>query len=189
MTIRAALPLEAAALAELAAETFPLACPPGLAAEDIEQFIATQLSSEVFARHLRTATKSVIVAERDGQLLGYALLDLQPSRGEIRSLLAGSHAVELNKFFLLASEHGAGTAAALMRAVLDAAAASGADTIWLGVSRENARANRFYEKHGFALVGTKAFTVGSQTLPEDHVRELVLAPESRMNEGATRYPE
>ncbi|PRC53827.1 GNAT family N-acetyltransferase, partial [Mycobacterium sp. ITM-2017-0098] len=32
--------------------------------------------------------------------------------------------------------------------------------VWLGVNQRNARAQRFYGKHGFAITGTKSFRLG-----------------------------
>ena len=49
-------------------------------------------------------------------------------------------------------------------AVYDAvhrAANGGARCVWLGVNQNNQRAQRFYGKHGFTIVGTKTFTVGA----------------------------
>ena len=54
------------------------------------------------------------------------------------------------------------------------ARARGAAGVWLGVNEENARANRFYQKQGFALVGRKRFLVGDRW-EDDFVREHVLA--------------
>ena len=61
-----------------------------------------------------------------------------------------------------------------MAATLDAAAAAGAATAWLGVNEENARAIRFYEKHGFVKVGRKHFRLGDR-LEDDWVLEHPLA--------------
>jgi ribosomal protein S18 acetylase RimI-like enzyme len=44
--------------------------------------------------------------------------------------------------------------------------------VWLGVNQLNARANRFYEKNGFAIVGEKKFLVGGKA-EDDFVRERV----------------
>jgi len=44
--------------------------------------------------------------------------------------------------------------------------------VWLGVNQQNGRANRFYEKHGFAIVGTKGFELGGRR-EDDFVRERV----------------
>ena len=59
-----------------------------------------------------------------------------------------------------------------MAASIAAAQARDAAGVWLGVNQENARANRFYEKCGFAIVGTKRFLVGG-VYEDDFVRELV----------------
>jgi ribosomal protein S18 acetylase RimI-like enzyme len=45
--------------------------------------------------------------------------------------------------------------------------------MWLGVSELNGRANRFYEKSGFVIVGRKKFRLGDVD-EEDYVRELPL---------------
>jgi ribosomal protein S18 acetylase RimI-like enzyme len=45
--------------------------------------------------------------------------------------------------------------------------------VWLGVNQQNVRANRFYEKQGFVLRGTRFFQVGDST-EADYVRELPL---------------
>jgi ribosomal protein S18 acetylase RimI-like enzyme len=51
---------------------------------------------------------------------------------------------------------------------------SGAEGIWLGVNQENARAQRFYGKHGFDRVGAKRFLVGDR-YEDDWVMERSLA--------------
>ena len=70
--------------------------------------------------------------------------------------------VELSKCYVMPGHHGAGVAARLMAASLDAARARGAAAVWLGVNQENAKAQRFYAKSGFARVGTKRFLVGDR---------------------------
>lgn len=186
LTIRTAHPEESAQLAELAAATFPLACPPGLSADDIESFIASELSAGRFLRYTSDPSAVVVVADRDGRLVGYALLIVSEPPSTIRALLGSVRAVELSKFFLSEAEHGRGTAAELMQAVLRSAERAEADCVWLGVGRENIRANRFYEKHEFRLVGTKSFTIGGHTFPEDHVRSRTLQRPGIITEAGVR---
>ncbi len=52
LSIRVAGPADAAALAELAADTFPLACPPSTTAEAIAAFIAANFTVERMAEYL-----------------------------------------------------------------------------------------------------------------------------------------
>ena len=64
-------------------------------------------------------------------------------------------------------------ATALMDASLAVARAAGAAGAWLGVNQHNARARRFYERSGFAVVGTKHFRVGDR-VEDDFVLERAL---------------
>jgi ribosomal protein S18 acetylase RimI-like enzyme len=82
--------------------------------------------------------------------------------------------VELSKIYVRESHHGSGVATALMDAAISEAADSGAASVWLGVNQQNVRANRFYEKQGFVLRGTRFFQVGDST-EADYVRELPLS--------------
>jgi ribosomal protein S18 acetylase RimI-like enzyme len=74
--------------------------------------------------------------------------------------------------------HGAGVASALMTRTLEAARERGAAAVWLGVNEENARAQGFYEKSGFAKVGRKRFLVGDRW-EEDFVMERVFSVTAR----------
>jgi ribosomal protein S18 acetylase RimI-like enzyme len=60
-----------------------------------------------------------------------------------------------------------------MSVAVEDAKAVGAQSVWLGVNQHNERANRFYERNGFVVVGERKFQVGD-SLEEDFVRELVL---------------
>jgi len=51
-----ATPRDAAAVAQLAATTFTLACPPDDPQEDINAFIASELATDRFALHLTQPT-------------------------------------------------------------------------------------------------------------------------------------
>ena len=169
LTIRAARPEETGQLAALAAATFPLACPPDLDNEDIEAFIAEKLSTANFSHFIASPATVVLVADRDDFIVGYSLLDLSEPPSTVRAMLGTGRAIEVGKFFLAASEHGQGTGVDLMRSVKRYAQEDGAKWLWLGVSRQNHRANRFYEKHGFHCVGTRPFAVGRSIFPNDYV--------------------
>ena len=55
-----------------------------------------------------------------------------------------------------------------MRSGIAWAGGAGAAAVWLGVNRTNIRAQRFYRKHGFDVVGTRTFRLGS-ALEDDFV--------------------
>jgi ribosomal protein S18 acetylase RimI-like enzyme len=172
--IRIASEEDAAALSQVASATFPLACPPGTDEGDIASFVATDLTVERFAHHLADPARTVLLATGDGGPTGYSMLVLGEPDDDVQSCLTARPSVELNKFYVVPEAHGNGLAARLMDASVEVARAHGASGVWLGVSSGNPRANRFYEKHGFHVVGTKSFAMGEHTFDDDHVRERVL---------------
>jgi GNAT superfamily N-acetyltransferase len=168
--VRLAGPDDAAALHELAAETFPLACPPGTSAEAIEQFIETHLSEARFAEYLADPTREIFIADH---FAGYTMLVYgEPYDPDVAAALTVRPTVELSKCYARAAHHGAGVSQALVAASVEAAAKRGAAGMWLGANLYNDRANRFYEKSGFTVVGRKTFMVGDEP-QADYTRERV----------------
>ncbi|MFD4457803.1 GNAT family N-acetyltransferase [Nocardia sp. NPDC058480] len=165
---------DAEALSDVAAATFPLACPPEATAGDIEIFLEQMLSGERFGEYLSDPARTVLKAVEGDEIVGYAMLIMgRPSDPEVDAQVSAGEVVELSKMYVLPGHHGSGVAAALMEAAVDTARDSGAGTVWLGVNQANERAQKFYAKHGFRQVGTKTFTVGSQ-LHSDFVFERAL---------------
>ncbi|GAB7144410.1 N-acetyltransferase [Mycobacterium riyadhense] len=153
-------------LAAVAAGTFPLACPPGIADEHVSSFIDAHLSPTHFLAYLSDPQRAIIVARHDSRIAGYAMLIREAPELE-------SRAAELSKLYVLADFHGQGVAAKLMDAALATAADWGLDYVWLGVNQKNQRAQRFYVKNGFTINGTRTFQLGTH-LEDDYVmvREL-----------------
>lgn len=169
--IRTATTDDAGRLAELAAVTFPLACPPGSPPEDIAAHLANTLSPDNFRAYLADPAVTVLVMDADGELRGYSLLVARPAEDpDVAAVLTELPCTELSKCYVHPDHHGLGAAAELMHASIGSAAASGARGLWLGVNSQNARAIRFYEKSGFRRVGTKSFKLGS-TVENDFVME------------------
>lgn len=142
---------DAAELAAVAAQTFPLACPPAVDADDVAAFIDGRLSEQCFAEYLRDPERTVLTARYDGRIVGYAMLIREPD------------GVELSKMYVLPDCHSTGVADALMQSGIDWAAQAGAQSVWLGVNQKNVRAQRFYRRHGFEVAGTRTFQLGTVT--------------------------
>ncbi|AWB85554.1 GNAT family N-acetyltransferase [Mycetocola zhujimingii] len=178
LTVRRAQPTDAAGLGELAAATFPLACPPGSAPEAIAEYIAGNLTAQSFDRYLDDSNRVILLAEDAGELIGYMMLiGGEPTDADVAAAVMIRPTIELSKAYALPGAHGRGVAVALMAATLDAARERGAAGIWLGVNQLNARALRFYEKSGFAIVGEKKFSLGPE-VHNDFVMERTLAGQS-----------
>jgi diamine N-acetyltransferase len=175
-SVRLAISTDAAALHRLAALTFPLACTPHTPEEEKAAFIAEQLAESCFERYLADPTHVLLVAVEAGstELIGYSMLVSQaPADPDVTDALRFLPTIELSKMYVHPAHHGGGTAGRLMTATLAAARHTDAGGIWLGVSEENARANAFYARHGFEIVGRKRFHIGDRW-EDDFVRERPL---------------
>ena len=161
-------------LAEVAATTFPLACPPTATQEAIADFIGKNLALTNFEGYLSDPARRLFLAIEDGAAIGYAMLVLaEPTDPDVAAAITLHPAAELSKLYVRAGHHGAGISVALVNAAVDAARQVGSAGMWLGVNEQNSRANRFYEKNGFVRVGTKKFRLG-ETYEDDFVRERAL---------------
>ena len=171
MVVRPAGPDDADVLAEVAAATFALACPPHVTPEAIAAFIADVLSPECFERYLADPERDLFVSVADGVVTGYAMVvHGEPADPDVQAALTLRPTAELSKIYVLSDHHGAGTSRLLMAASIEVARARGAAGVWLGVNQLNERAQRFYAKSGFARVGTKRFLVGDR-YEDDYVFE------------------
>lgn len=133
--------------------------------------VAAHLTAEHFAAWAVSPDHELLVAVAedpegdDGRLLGYALL----ARGatddpDVAAVIGPDVDVELSKIYVHPDAQGSGLAGDLMREALDAARdLSAAPAVWLGTNGENARAQAFYRKHGFVLVGNRTYVVGGES--------------------------
>jgi len=173
VTVHPATAADAQLLHELAAATFALACPPGTLQSAIDDFIAKNLSATSFAGYLADPARELFIARVNGAPAGYTMLVFgEPTDADVATSITVRPTAELSKVYVLAGHHGTGLASELVRVTVEAARAREVAGVWLGVNEENAKANRFYEKQGFARVGVKKFLVGEKW-EDDFVRELV----------------
>jgi ribosomal protein S18 acetylase RimI-like enzyme len=169
--VRPAGPGDAAVLAEVAAATFALACPPHVTPESIATFIGEVLSQERFDDYLADPDRELFLSVGDDVFTGYAMVvHGEPADPDVQAALALRPTTELSKIYVLPDHHGAGTSRLLMETSIEAARARGSVGVWLGVNQENERAQRFYAKSGFTRVGTKRFKVGDR-YEDDYVFE------------------
>ncbi|QUC00167.1 GNAT family N-acetyltransferase [Cellulosimicrobium cellulans] len=194
--VRRATTADAVALADLAALTFPLACPPGTSPDAIAEHVATQLSPDRFRAWAASAAHALLLVEATSPgasagtsagasagtstgavetdagspeaptgPLGYALLARGvPEDPDVAAAVGPGEAVELSKIYVHPAAQGTGVASVLMTATTGAAALLGPGLpLWLGTNGHNARAQAFYRKHGFAVVGGRTYVVGGET--------------------------
>ena len=158
MNIRRAILADALPLAQLAERTFRDAFSADNRASDMDLYCLQAFSQAMQAAEIAdSAIETLLVIDGSGVSIGYAQLREGPAPLDI----TGPAPIELARLYVERVWHGRGIAPRLMTAIIDAARARQAKTMWLGVWEHNVRAVAFYRKFGFVDVGAHEFRLGS----------------------------
>jgi diamine N-acetyltransferase len=156
MLIRPANSFDNHLLAELGARTFADSFAADNTPEDMAAYLAGAFSPEKQAAEMAEPGTLFLIAEDDGQPMGFARL----REGNVPECIQGVHPVELVRIYSVKEMIGRGVGSALMTACLQEAQCRQCDVIWLDVWEKNPRAIAFYEKWGFVKVGEQGFQLG-----------------------------
>lgn len=160
LTIRRATPADASALAAFAEAAFVDTFAADNTPEDMAAYLSEAFGEEKQREELADRSRVVLLAERDGELAGYAMLnDLTTPAGA--TSVALTNGIEIARLYSGRRWIGTGIGATLMQHCLDLAGSRGRDWIWLGVWERNARAIAFYSRWGFTDVGSQSFQLGA----------------------------
>jgi diamine N-acetyltransferase len=169
LLIRTASVSDTTLLADLGARTFASAFAADNTAEDMADYLATNFNLERLAQELGDVDSTFFIAEIEGDAVGYAKM----KKGEAPSCVTNSLTIELVRLYILPEYFGRGVGEALMRACLEEAKQAGFQTIWLGVWENNHRAQAFYRKFGFQVVGEHIFQLGGDA-QNDKIMECAI---------------
>lgn len=156
--IRQATLEDAKALTDLAYTTFwdAFAHHPKNAPDDLNHYMRQAFSLEQTAKELADEDSLFLIAELEGEPAGYAKLIIDATEDGITA----ERPIELNRLYAHQQFLGKGIGQALMDACFERARVHDHDVMWLGVWEFNPRAQRFYEKNGFRVVGSHVFQLG-----------------------------
>ena len=171
--IRTANPRDHELLASLGARTFRETFASDNTPEDMSDYLAKAFGPDRQAAELADPGTTFLIAEAEGQTVGYARLKIGPAPDCIQGL----RPVEIARLYSIAAWIGRGVGAALMQACLGQAARLGCDVVWLDVWERNLRAIAFYRRWEFVEVGTQAFVLGSD-VQHDLLMQKRLDPEA-----------
>jgi diamine N-acetyltransferase len=155
--IRRATTDDADLLADLGARTFYDSFAANNKPDDMAAYLAETFSPEKQAAEMADPHVTFLIAEIDGAPAGYAQL----RAGDVPACVLNSNPIELVRIYVTREWLGRGVGEALMRACLDEARQVGHQTVWLGVWERNVRAQAFYRKWNFQVVGKQVFQLGS----------------------------
>jgi ribosomal protein S18 acetylase RimI-like enzyme len=167
VTLRAATPADAPALALVAAATFLEAFTWMLPGPDIVAFCAARHTPEAYAVYLgHPDTRITLATVAGGAPVGYAML----ATPELPSIPTHPTDIELKRIYLFSRFRSAPVtdqphlraSQALLDAAIADANAMQRTRLLLGTHANNLRAIAFYRRNGFTEAGTRTFQVGNQ---------------------------
>lgn len=127
--------------------------------EEMEEFLAGDFSDEALGRSLADARSGWLLALEHERPVGYAKLNFdQPVPHSTRP------GCELQKIYFLEECVGRGYGSRLLEQVMRTASEHGQPYLWLKIVKGNDAAARFYERHGFTVVGESDVRSPSQTI-------------------------
>ena len=162
---------DARALSQIARATFLATFAHLYPIADRNIFLATTYAPDIQAAEIADPATRHRLAFCDEALVGFAKL------GALKLPIAAPRpALELHRLYLVEEAKGAGIADALMDWAENSARALGAADLYLGVYQGNARAQRFYARRGYTIVGAYEFAVGETRDPEFILTRALDAP-------------
>jgi ribosomal protein S18 acetylase RimI-like enzyme len=150
--------VDVAVLAVLARQTFYDTFTGTCTEEDMQGFLDEFYSEARLGNELLDKETFCFFAEADGVPVAY--LQFKEEYNNFQEIKKWK-ALELKRIYVLKEWQGKGIAQKLMDFFLDFATEKKYEAVWLGVWEHNVRAQKFYEKYGFADSGyTHDFPIG-----------------------------
>ena len=156
-TIRIAESEDADLLAELGRTSFYEAFAEQTAPQDMQAHLQKAFDVDQIRKQLDNDRSLFIVIEADSLAAGYAYLypEVPPD------CVTAPNPIQLVRFYLRQDYYGRNVGHSLMAACLDTVSSKGYQSVWLSTWELNHRANAFYKKWDFEVVGDAKFTVGN----------------------------
>ena len=157
MVIRRASRQDAELLVELGKRAFYEAFAEQTAPEDMTAYLQTTFSIEETTTQLNNKESLYLIIELQADSVGYAYL--YPTRPP--ECIKDPKAIQLIRFYLLKKCYGLGVGNTLMQTCIDESYVRGYRSVWLSSWELNGRANAFYKRWHFKVIGRQKFMVGS----------------------------
>lgn len=158
-TIRKTSTADSVLLAELAYKTFwdAFAHHPKNAPDDLSYYMRQAFNEDQIRAELADERNIFLIAEYEGEAAGYAKL----ITGAVETGITAERPTELSRLYSHQRFLGKGVGQTLLDESFAIGKKNGHDVMWLGVWEYNSRAQRFYEKNGFRVVGEHVFQLGT----------------------------
>jgi diamine N-acetyltransferase len=122
--------------------------------EDLRAYFDKAYTRDELARLLASSDFRGLIAEDDGQQVGYAKVAYAPDERKCY----------LSSLYVLPGQQGKGVGSLLLTQAERLALAFGMHEIWLGVMVQNVRTMQWYERIGFVFVKEEPFAMGATSV-------------------------
>lgn len=123
---------------------------------DMADYMAKAFSLEQIKIELADKQAVFLIAEIEGEPAGYAKLIIESREEPVKA----TKPIELSRLYSHQKFLGKGVGAKLMEESFALAESLTCDAMWLGVWEFNPRAQKFYEKYEFRVIGQHIFQLG-----------------------------
>lgn len=153
------------ALIEIGCQTFWQAFGEMNPHEDVQAYLANWFNPQQLTSELAEEGNRFYLVKTGETVIAYLKLQMTyATEGlDLPTVILDNSCMHLQRIYVESAWHGTGLAQALMQFSMEQASAEGKTHVFLGAWEENHKAQRFYEKCGFAIVGSHTFQMGSQS--------------------------
>ncbi|MBT8364458.1 MAG: GNAT family N-acetyltransferase [Deltaproteobacteria bacterium] len=155
-TVRKALPLDVDRLIKLGKRCFYEAFKDVTAPDDMEAYLTSTFRKSEIENQLMDDRALIYIAEIGSEPVGY----VYSNPAITPECVIDKAAIKLVRLYLRERYYGCGVGDALMQKSIEESRFRGHQSIWLSSWELNDRANAFYKKWKFKVVGRQKFTVG-----------------------------
>jgi ribosomal protein S18 acetylase RimI-like enzyme len=160
---------DAALLTKLSITTFRETFDKDNKKEDMDKYVADEMSVEKLAMELSEPDNIFFLAWYDSLLVGYAKIRTLKIPGELKD----NNPMEIERIYVLQTHQDKKIGAALMCRCIDHAVAQQHDVVWLGVWEHNYKAVNFYKRWGFELFGSHNFVLGDDVQTDVLMKKML----------------
>ncbi len=147
---------DAAKIAALGEKTFFESFAKDNDLKDMHSYLSQAFTTAQIRMEMAEVGSVFLLAYKGQDICGYAKTQI----GKADTSTFGPNPIELMRLYVDGSHQRSGVGAILIRRVIEMGIEDGYQTMWLGVWEKNVQAQKFYQRHGFDVVGKKQFVLG-----------------------------
>ncbi|WP_340157397.1 GNAT family N-acetyltransferase [uncultured Maribacter sp.] len=124
---------------------------------DFKDYIEKAFAFNKIKSELLNANSEFYFVFRNDMLVGYFKLNVLSAQSDVKR----DDSIELERIYVLKEYQNLGLGKQFLHHIKNIALVKNKKMLWLGVWEENARAIKFYERHGFQKFDTHPYFIGS----------------------------